>query len=336
MWCLPMRAELAAFSAAMMFMACLNGGEGERAYFRLEADPVLLTYERVTIRLADTSGRVRATLYDDSLPSLAKLSRLPAGAYRGETVLISILAYRDGRLAYRETRTYDGRAGKALAVEISLEDAPETAGPEAGSGSDPAPVPLPGSATVAKPAPTLVFRQGDTLVSIRDSVILDLDAADSDGDLAGYSWDCGGDGNAQGTSSISGRHAKIRLGLRFMDPGLRICVVSAWNRNGGAIRKEARVQVELDPPWADAGNDTTVAAGAAILLHARGEDGFGPIVSREWNIGDVGFVAVPRQETSIVAPSGPGPLMCILRVMDSDSLFALDTMMVTVVPLTPP
>src|SRR5690606_36313652 len=114
---------------------------------------------------------------------------------------------------------------------------------------------------------------------------------------------CGEGGNFRDSAFLSGRHAAIRIGLRFADPGTRLCSVRVWDGEGGSIRKEVRVQVELDPPWADAGTDTLVAAGSEILLHARGEDGFGPIVTREWNIGDGGFVAVPRQETAFRAPA---------------------------------
>src|SRR5690606_270830 len=139
---------------------------------------------------------------------------------------------------------------KALSVTVSakiptavaVEDAPESV-PE------------------GRTAPALVFRQGDTLVSIRDSVTLEFEAADADGDLSGHAWNCGEGGNFRDSAFLSGRHAAIRIGLRFADPGTRLCSVRVWDGEGGSIRKEVRIRVELDPPWADAGTDTLVAAG---------------------------------------------------------------------------
>ena len=61
------------------------------------------------------------------------------------------------------------------------------------------------------------------------------------------------------------------------------------------------------------------------------EDGYGPVVSREWKIGSNEFKPMTHGEWSTLAPSTPGELVCILRLTDSDGLTGYDTMVVKVV-----
>jgi hypothetical protein len=67
-----------------------------------------------------------------------------------------------------------------------------------------------------------------------------------------------------------------------------------------------------------------------VLLHAKGNDGFGPIVKREWQCDDGAFKSVSQQETKMTAPLELGDYDCVLRITDSDGLTALDTMTITV------
>lgn len=309
----------ALFLAAFLAASCMNDA-GDEAYLRLEADPVLMTYGRVIILMGDTLGNAQDTLYDDTLPSMARLHRLPAGSYRGGVVRITILGYRGGASAYRETRVYDGASQSSISVEVLKQE----------DGQVPGPIPDP-VATGAKAGKAPVFdtRAGDTAVSIGDSVMLDYEASDPDGDLDGYAWDCGG--LSKGSAALSGYRAKFRLRLRFADSGGRACEVRIRDKEGKSALAGAGIKVEQDPPWADAGADTTVIPGTLIRLHARGADGMGPIVTREWKMGSLDFAHVTRQETSYPAPITPGDLVCILRVMDSDSLTALDTMVVKII-----
>ncbi|MDB5051707.1 MAG: hypothetical protein JWO30_4778 [Fibrobacteres bacterium] len=307
-----------AFLAALL-SACVNAPDQSETYFRLEADPDLVTYHRITIQLADSLGNLQATLYDDSLPTLDRLIRLPAGPYRGGTARITILAYRGDRLAYRETRLYDGEIQQIISVEVFLVD-PASPDPET---------------VLAKPgghAPTFAVFPGDTLVTLRDSVPLNSEVVDQDGDLAGYTWDCDGDGHPEDSASLPGDYrSKIRFGRAYPDSGTHFCILKVWDKAGASVQGKVRIRVITDPPAARAGNDTTVVVESAIHLHAMGEDGMGPIVSREWKIGGTDFKPVTQQETSIQAPASPGDLLCVLRVTDSDSLTSLDTLRVKVI-----
>lgn len=309
--------RLAAAGAALCAWACLQSEEPED-FFRLEAGPSLMGYTRVAVRLEDTTGRSLALLYDDTLPSLAPLARLPVRNYSGGKARICIEGYRGNTLAYRETRLYEGRTQQLLSLEVE----------EFGTGADR--TLASDSAAMPVHAPTLPAFPRDTAVSIRDSVPLAADAADADGDLASYAWECEGNAGARDSAAMQGFAERIRFGARFADPGKYLCRLRVRDARGQETEKQVQVTVDLDPPWADAGSDTTVAPGSAILLHARGEDGYGPIVTRSWSIGGGAFQGVPQIESSIRAPADTGDLPCVLRVTDSDGLAALDTLIVHV------
>lgn len=307
----------------LLLMAALGGLIGcfgpaeDETWFDIEADPALTGYSRVTVVLQDSLGDPRATLFDDTLRSVMRLRRLSAGPYRGEAARIVLSGYRNGRPQYRETRHYAGVTQTVIAVDIFLGPfdtfaVEDTAGPRPS-------------------APVIAYRMPDTVVSIGDSIPFWALVLDADGDLAGYAYDCDGDGKFEDSAGISGPNVLVRKGGRFPDSGDYGCVLKAWDRGGrtGVARMAARV--ELDRPQAFAGEDTTVVAGTLILLHAHGEDRFGPIVTREWKLGEEPFVSVPQLETVHRAPLQPGILNCILRITDSDGLVAVDTLRVTVI-----
>ncbi len=311
--------RLALAAVVLGLTACINDQADPGDFFSLEASPALTDYARVSIRLDDTTGHVLATLYDDSLPSLSRLNRLPAGPYQGGVVRIVIEGWKGGKLVYREIRLYDGASQHVIALDVV---------------QDPGQNPIDTVFIPNKPAgqaPMVVSIPGDTTVSIRDSVPLAAEVTDMDGDLAGYTWDCNGDGRPEDSAAIYGGRSKIRFGVRFSEAGTRACVLKVWDLGGRSVQAKVNIKTVQDPPWADAGKDTTVVVQTQVRLHAKGEDGYGPIVSREWRIGTGEFHAVTQMESSFQAPEGPGDLVCVLKVTDSDSLAGYDTMVVHVV-----
>jgi hypothetical protein len=316
------------------FQACtLSDSSQPSAYFRLEATPQLITYGRVVILLSDTLGNRTDTLYQDTLRSLSPLKRLPADGYTGGPVLIKIHGYRNGVLVYAESRIYDGEKQRVLSLNIAKDLPVIPLGTPPGSNpSTQVPPTVPPVVVALAKSPSVVAFPSDTLVSVKDSVALHAEAFDSDGDLASYAWHCDGDGKAEDTAALSGSRQKIWSGTKFTKPGLYTCTLRLWDKTGRHSETSTEVQVVYDMPIADAGQDTIVIVNTKIFLHAKGTDIFGPIVSRAWKIGKLDFVEIMQQETSILAPDLPGDLPCILRVMDSDSLMAYDTLMVTVKP----
>jgi hypothetical protein len=314
----PARLRLAASAGALCAFACLQANE-PADYFRLEAGPDLLGYSRVAIRLDDTSGRKVEVLYDDTLPDLKRLEHLPSRRYSGGTARIQIEGFKGSRLAYRESRLYEGRTQRLL--DLAIERFGDSGDPSSAAGG--------GTQGTAPHAPFLSAFPRDTVVSIRDSVPLPAVASDSDGDLGAYAWECGPDG-PRDSAVLPGMQAKIRFGVRYAGPGERVCRLSVSDLGKRVVTAAVKITVELDPPWADAGGDTTVPIGGRLLLHARGEDGHGPIVSRAWSIDGGAYRPVPQIETSVPAPLSAGDYKYILKVTDSDSLSALDTLIVHV------
>lgn len=320
-----LRYAAAASAFAALLISCVTSADKDQAYFQLEASPALVSYHRVTIQLRDSLGNLEATLYDDSLPDIARLNRLPAGPYQGGVAYITIMAYRGDVLAYKETRLYDGVNQEVITVDVSLIDTAVPIVPVIPKTDSPA------SPKPSRHAPILVSMPWDTLVSIKDAVPLPVEATDADGDLAGYAWDCG-DGKPSDSASLSGGSAKFKVIKAYADSGTRVCTIRVWDKEGYSAQGKVKIHVVLDPPMARAGKDTTVAAGAMINLHAYGEDGMGPIVFMEWKIGDAEYRRISQAETSIKAPSQAGDVTCVLRVTDSDSLTATDTLIVHVAP----
>lgn len=307
---------------SVLSVSCIHNQEQPDAYLKLEAGAGIMSYQRVAIRMSDTLGRNPFTLFDDSVTSLGRLGRLNAGPYRGGKVLISIEGYSASILVYREVRLYDGASQKVMSIDVAKTDSQSV-------------LPI-GTDTVltVKPvrhAPDFAVFPGDTIVTIRDSVPLVAEAVDMDGDLAGYAWDCNGDGKPEDSSALAGSRAKIRFGRAYPDSGTRFCDLKIWDKAGQSAQRRVRIQVLLDPPVADAGDDTIVVVGTTIHLHARGQDGYGPVAYREWKIGSNEYKHMANGEWSTLAPTTPGDLVCILRLTDSDGLTGYDTMVVRVI-----
>ena len=207
----------------MLSVSCINNEEQPDAYLKLETGAGIMAYQRVAIRMSDTLGHNPFTLFNDSVTSLGRLGRLNAGPYRGGKVRISIEGYRASVLVYREIRLYDGASQKVMSIDVAHADSLSV-------------IPI-GNDTVitVKPArhvPDFAVFPADTLVTIRDSVPLESEAVDADGDLAGYAWDCNGDGKPEDSAALAGFRAKIRFGRAYPDSGTRFCVLKIWDKAG--------------------------------------------------------------------------------------------------------
>ncbi len=337
---------LISMSILFLISCNLTNSPKNGVYLSLESSANLSAYHRVAILMSDTMGNVQDTLYFDSLSDPSLLKKLPADKYKGNVVKITIKGYLQNTLAYQEVRLYDGKSQQVLSLDIAKTlpkeilppTNPNTNAPPSSTANLPVNIPVtspitsPANPLVVPPsAPSIDSIPFDTVLSIRDSVTLESKAYDRDGDLAAYSWDCNGDGIPEDSGAIQGFRATIQFGKRFKDVGQYSCKLSLFDKGKRQTSGTVKIKIELDPPTAIAGLDTTVTVGTKILLHAKGYDGLGSIWVREWKIGSGEFKPVLQQETFILAPTLPTDLTCVLRVMDSDSLYAQDTLMVHVV-----
>ena len=85
-------------------------------------------------------------------------------------------------------------------------------------------------------------------------------------------------------------------------------------------------------PKVNAGNDTTVSINDTITLHGIAEDDYGIIIKMWWDIGNANnFIETETDDTTITVPSSATDSFgCVLRAVDNDGNFGLDTINITV------
>lgn len=187
--------------------------------------------------------------------------------------------------------------------------------------------------TVTKTPPPVISAftpAADTTISINDSVPFTLKIAGSV-PLKSYSWDFTGDGTADETGTLVSANATLKTGRRYAAAGTYTVTFKVTDEGGEVQTRQVNVVVETDPPVANAGADTTVAAGTRVNLHGKVSDKLGKIVSTEWRIGAaVNFVAAVPESGFIAPGSGGVSINCLLRATDDDGLSDTDTVVVAV------
>ncbi len=183
---------------------------------------------------------------------------------------------------------------------------------------------------ITNQAPLFLALRADTTISIKDSIPMTARISDPDGKVAGWAWDYDGDGTWDDSGKVSDSLVSISRGFRYLIPGPYKAVIKAIDGDGKITLDTVLITVLLDAPIADAGQDTTVLVGRMINIHAKGADGYGPIAKREMKIGSNPFIALSKQDTSILAPDTTSVLTVVVRVTDDDGLSAEDSMLVSV------
>jgi hypothetical protein len=316
---------------SLSMLGCQNvDPEASPSAFRIEGDTAWQGYSRLIIVIASPGGEVIDTLFNDSLEFLSQLHRLQTPNYQGGQVLIGIYGYRGSTLIFSQGRDFDGSSQRVLAIRdtLPLLGTPTPIAATPTGPTSPSTTPNPDSTPLVA-APQLAALSRDTTVSIRDVVPMFAQVQSGGSRILKVTWDFENDGRVDDSTTKTPTGARFTSNPRYNGVGVYVCRVSVQTA-AGKSHADIRVSVIEDPPIADAGADTTVRPGTAILLHAKGSDGYGPIVKREWQIGSAAFKAIGQQETQIIAPLIEGDLRCILRITDSDGLTALDTLMVRI------
>jgi uncharacterized protein YjdB len=115
---LSSRAALFAIVLAALLWGCLNN-EQKPDTFDLPpqfADS-LSGYDRVLVILKDTTGKPLDTLFQGKVESAKQLEGLSAPHYPGGKVIVTIVGYKNGAVAYDADRAYDGNTGEVEAVK---------------------------------------------------------------------------------------------------------------------------------------------------------------------------------------------------------------------------
>lgn len=177
--------------------------------------------------------------------------------------------------------------------------------------------------------PEILAISADTLISINDSIVLSARAKDLESKVVWMGWDFENDGKID--DSVTGDAATLELksGHRYLKVGVFSAVLRALDENDKLRIDTVKVTVELFPPKANAGKDTTVIAGTPVRFRVLGEDSLGSIAKRELKVGDGPYLNLSASDTSIVLPGDSGSTVCIARVTDDDGNSDEDTMVVT-------
>jgi type 1 glutamine amidotransferase/PKD repeat protein len=168
-------------------------------------------------------------------------------------------------------------------------------------------------------------------LSIKDTINLNVTASDEDGKVLEYGWDMNLDGKADSLAKPDAPTVNIRLSKSFPDTGSFKLVLKVKDDSGATVSDTASIQVLLDAPKANAGEDVTVITGASVPLHAEVSDQMGTIVKREWKFGNSAFIPVSKNDTTITV-NVVGLLTCILKVTDDDGNQTTDEMVITINP----
>ncbi len=170
----------------------------------------------------------------------------------------------------------------------------------------------------------------DTLVTIRDSVMFKGMARNAKGKIIKIAWDLDGDGTVDTLQTLNADSVGLLVGYRFAKAGVYHPKLTVQAETGGILQDSVTVRVVLDPPKADAGPDTSVLANANVSLRGRAYDSLGKIVKQEWQIGGGTFAVTSDGNAAFKAPATAGDVIAVFRVMDDDSLVAVDTAIVHV------
>jgi hypothetical protein len=178
--------------------------------------------------------------------------------------------------------------------------------------------------------PEILSLSNDTTISIKDSIPLAAKAKDGETKVIWLGWDYENDGKFDDSVKGDAATLEIKGGHRYLKAGLFSAVLRAED-DGGKVRTDTvKVTVGLFPPTAGMGKDTTVIAGTKVNFHVLGDDTLGAIVKREIKIGSGPYIALSKQDTSMILPGDSGTVTAIGRVTDDDGNSAEDTMVVTI------
>jgi hypothetical protein len=181
-------------------------------------------------------------------------------------------------------------------------------------------------ATKNHPA-SITSRLADDTISINDSLLLRITAADPEGVLK-YEWDLG-DGQTQETNGSSIMH-------RFAsDSGIISVIVAIVDSAGGKTYDTALIAITNRKPIVKLGNDTISGLNDPVPLQSNIIDD-GTHLTYEWAIARKGafspdsFHTRSKADTIIRTPDEnlPDSIMCVLKVTDDDGNTGMDTIII--------
>lgn len=176
--------------------------------------------------------------------------------------------------------------------------------------------------------PPTIRTQGDTTVSIADTVYLTAVVSDN-GIIKKWEWKLG---NQIWTETSS---ADTFVIVPNTSQTAFTCSLRVTDDDGLTASSAFSINVETMPPFANAGTDVSVSVNDTIHLQGSASDN-GEILKYEWSFGNNVWFECSGPDTFIIAPPDPtGFLACSLRVTDDDSLQDTDVVVISVTDRAP-
>jgi|GEM_PF-4942727 len=183
---------------------------------------------------------------------------------------------------------------------------------------------------VGNKAPVFSATLPDTTITIKDTLVFQGRVVDEDGLIAKLEWDFTGTGTFTDAATPARAQVDFSLEKVFTTPAVIKVVARATDNAGKSWDDTVRVEVLLDAPKADAGDDVSMITGGQITLNGTATDGLGQVVLTEWKIGAGSFLPRSQGDTSFAAPSTPQIIWGVFRATDDDGNQAIDSVKITV------
>ncbi|HSQ40801.1 MAG TPA: hypothetical protein VLM37_00820, partial [Fibrobacteraceae bacterium] len=187
--------------------------------------------------------------------------------------------------------------------------------------------------TVIADKPYVHVLKDSTTVTIRDSLKVNAQVIDTLGSITKIEWSCG----LPGYAGVSGWVTVSTPDTVFFAPSSAAstyyCIVRGTDDDEQSATDTIRYRVLLDAPRVTVLDDSIDAAiGSSVSLDAIAYDSLGAIIRYEWSCGSAGaggvtgWTTYSSPEVTVTMPtSGNSNYLCVIRVMDDDSLTARDT-----------
>lgn len=173
----------------------------------------------------------------------------------------------------------------------------------------------------------IVDAGGPYKAAINKPVILEGKAHDPDSRIILFSWDFDGDGKSDWSSKSASGATHT-----FTRSGKYTAFLVVETDDGLKAKDSAVVEITNKPPKAVAGDDLISRPRRKVKLNGAGEDSDGKIILYEWDFDADGKYDWSSQENGRVEHEFAKYSTAVLRVMDSDSITAVDSIKVIICP----
>jgi hypothetical protein len=168
---------------------------------------------------------------------------------------------------------------------------------------------------------------GPYTISVNSPLSVKGNASDKDSRITKYSWDFNSDGKAD-TESVESSSA-IWI---FKQSGTKKITLTVSTADGKTFSADAEVVVINTPPVADAGKDRISRSGRKVKLNGCAVDSEKNICEYAWDFDANGTYDWKSSDTGFVEHEFKEFSVAVLKVIDCDSAYSIDSIKIIVCP----